>query len=105
MDLSQLELHDANLLRVEVDPVSRTAEVRLAYYPNPKSKERVVGKLRFTGVSQFNQLADLELLEQHAMFGNVGSWVSGERPGVTHIHLTRGLIAVTSASVELIPDG
>lgn len=49
MDLAQLELHDANLLGVVLDPVARTADVRLAYYPNEQSPERVLGTLRFTG--------------------------------------------------------
>lgn len=78
MDLSQLELHDANLFAVTLDPVARTAEVRLAYYPTEQSSERVLGTLRFCGVSQFNQLTDLELLEQHACTGNVSYWTSGE---------------------------
>jgi len=102
MDLSQLELHDANLLGVVLDPVARTAEVRLGYYPSEQARERVLGTLRFVGVSQFNQLADLELLEDHAKSGNVSQWVSGERPGVSYIYLARGLIAVTAASVELV---
>lgn len=104
MDLAQLELHDANLLGVVLDPVARTADVRLAYDPNEQSPERVLGTLRFTGVSQFNQLADLELLEEHARFGNISQWVSGERSGVSYIYLARGLISVTAVSVELIAD-
>ncbi|MDR0775577.1 MAG: hypothetical protein LBE81_02940 [Azonexus sp.] len=104
MDLAQLELHDANLLGVAFDPVARTADVRLAYYPNEQSSERVLGALRFTGVSQFNQLVDLGLLEEHARFGNIVQWVSGERSGVSYIYLARGLISVTAVSVELIAD-
>jgi len=102
MDLSQLELHDANLLGVTLDPVSRMAEVKLAYYPSEQSPGRVNCILRFAGVSQFNQLADLELLEEHAPAGNVNYWVSGERSGVTYIYLARGLIGITAASVELV---
>ena len=102
MDLSQLELHDANLLGIVLDPVARTAEVRVAYYASEHSSERVLGTLRFLGVSHFNQLTDLDLLEQHAKAGNVSQWVSGERSGVSYIHLARGLIAITAASVELV---
>jgi len=105
MNLSQLELHDANLLGVALDPVACTADVRVAYYPDEQSSERVLGTLHFTGVSQFNQLADLDLLKEHAQVGgNVSQWVSGERSGVSHIYLVRGLISVTAASVELISD-
>lgn len=102
--LSQLELHDANLLGVVLDYVSRTADVRLAYYPSEQSPERVLGTLRFVDVSQFNHLADLDLLAEHSTFGNVNQWVSGERLGVSYIYLARGLITVTAASVELIAD-
>jgi|GEM_PF-1614054 len=104
MNLSQLELHDANLLGVNLDPVTRTAEVRIAYYPDEQSPERVLGVLRFSGVSQFNQLVDLELLEEHSQFGNIISWAHEEHVGVSDIYLARGLISVTATSVELIAD-
>ena len=102
MDLSQLELHDANLLGVDLDIVSRTAETQLAYYPRNESPQRVLGTLRFVGVSHFNQLADLDLLEEHAKAGTVSQWISGERSGVSYIYLARGLIIITAASVELV---
>lgn len=104
MDIQQLELHDARLLGVSLDPVERTAEVRLAYYPNEAAGERTLGKLRFKGVRHFNQLADLDQLESHAKAGNVNHWVTGETPMVSYIYLARGLIAVTAVSVELIAD-
>jgi len=102
MDLSQLELHDAELLAVYLDPVSRVVEVRLAYYPNEQARERVPGTLRFTDVSHFNQITDFIQLESHAGAGNVGYWVTGETPGASYIYLSRGLIAVTAASVEFV---
>ena len=102
MDLSHLDFHDANLLGVALDPVARTAQIRLAYDTGEQSPERVLGTLVFTGVTQFNQLADLELLQAHAQFGNVSQWVSGELPGISYLYLARGLIAVTAASVELV---
>jgi hypothetical protein len=102
MDISQLELHDAELLAVHLDPVARVVEVRVAYYPDKQARERVPGTLRFTDVSQFNQIADLLQLESHAGAGNVGYWVTGETPGVSYIYLARGLIAVTAASVKLV---
>ncbi|HEX5686799.1 MAG TPA: hypothetical protein VFY73_22545 [Ideonella sp.] len=104
MDVSQLELHDAILIAVHLDPLSRTAEVRLAYYPSEHARQRVPGTLRFIGVRHFNQIADLVQLENHAGAGNVGYWVSGETPGVSYIYLTRGLIAVTAESVELVAE-
>lgn len=104
MDISQLELHDANLLGVALDPVTRTAEVRVAYYVNEQSPERVTGTLRFLGIRHFNQLLDLDLLEEHAKAGNLTQWVSGERSGVSYFYLARGLITVAAASVELISE-
>ena len=102
MTLSQLELHDAQLLSVHLDPVAQVAEVRIAYYAHEQDRERVSGKLRFTGVSHFNQIADVTQLQDHATAGNVSHWVAGDTPGVSYIHLVRGLIAVTAASVELV---
>ena len=102
MDTSGLELHDAQLLGVALDAVRRTAEVKLACYPNEHASERILGMLRFSEVSHFTQLADLDLLEEHFQAGNVSQWVTGERPGISYIYLARGLIAVTAASVELV---
>ncbi|MDR2240142.1 MAG: hypothetical protein LBE33_06845 [Zoogloeaceae bacterium] len=104
MDLSNLELHDAILLAVHLDPVARIAEICLEYYPSEQSGERVRGALRFSGVSHFNQLTDLTQLENHSWAGNISYWVTGETPGVSYIYLARGLIAVTAASVELVAD-
>ena len=104
MDLTQLDLHDALLLGVSLDPVANSAEVHLAYYPNEQSGDRVRGTIRFNEVSHFNQLIDFGLMAEHAKFGNVSYWVTGESPGVTYIYLARGLIAVTSASVEFITN-
>ena len=102
MNLQQLELHDANLLGVHLDPVERMVDVRLAYYPNEQAKDRIPGTLRFEGVSHFHQLTDLIQLQDHASAGNVSQWITGETPGVSYIYLARGLIAVTAASVTLL---
>ena len=102
MRLSQLELHDAQLLSVHLDPVSQIAEVRVAYYANEQDRERFQGTLRFTGVSHFNQMADVTQLKDHAGPGNVTQWIAGEPPGMSYIYLVRGLIAVSAASVELV---
>jgi hypothetical protein len=102
MDLQQLELHDAQLLGVSLDPVARIAEVRLAYYPDGSASQRVSGTLRFTGVSHFHQLSDLDQLANHHGAGNISEWVTGESPGASYIYLARGLISVTAASVELL---
>lgn len=96
------DLHDATLLGVSLDPVARTAELRLAYYPDGRAAARVQGVLRFSGVKEFNQLLDFDLLATHAAFGNVTQCVTGERPGLTHISLARGWVAVTAASVSLV---
>ncbi|KMM75013.1 hypothetical protein ACP93_13610 [Xanthomonas sp. NCPPB 1128] len=106
MDLSQLDFHDATLLGVSLDPAERAAEIRLAYYPTSQSRERVLGVLCFSGVTRFNQIADLEALQQHAGPGNISQLVSGEPPGVSHLYLVRGLveIAATSVAFLVVPD-
>ena len=101
MDHLQLELHDAQLLNVNLDPVTRLVELSLSYYPSEKAQERVPGVLRFAGVTHFNQIADFTQLENHARAGNVSYWITGETPGMSYIYLTRGVIAITAESVEL----
>ena len=102
MNLQQLQLHDADLLGVHLDPVALVAEVSLAYYPSEEATERVLGTLRFKDVSHFNQIVDLAQLKSHSGAGNVTYWVTGETPGVSYIYLVRGLIAITATSVELV---
>ena len=101
-DLQNLELHDAILLGINLDPVNSTAEIRLAYYPSEGASDRIEGTLKFGDVINFNQLLDFELMKKHASFGNISYWVTGETPGLTHIYLARGLISVTSKSVEIV---
>ncbi|MCC4589951.1 hypothetical protein LL974_02250 [Xanthomonas campestris pv. cannae] len=106
MYLSQLDLHDAMLLGVSFDPVERTAEIRLAYYPSHQARHRAVGALRFAGVTRLNQIADLEALQQHAGPGNISQFVTGEQPGVSHLYLVRGLIEIAANAVAFhaVPD-
>lgn len=94
----------SSLLGISLDPVKRSAEVRVAYYSGGVSQERQLVILRFTGVSHFNQIVDLDQLECHAGAGNISNWVSGESPGVSYIYLVRGLIVVTAASVQFVAD-
>ncbi|MDQ1091203.1 hypothetical protein QE400_000616 [Xanthomonas sacchari] len=102
MDLSQLDFHDATLLGVSIDPVERTAEIRLAYYPSSQSRDRVFGVLCSRGVMRFNQIADLDALQQHAGPGNVSQFVTGEQPGVSHLYLVSGLIEIAATSVAFL---
>jgi hypothetical protein len=104
MDLRQLELHDAVLLGVTMDVQLAAVEVRLAYYADTQSRDRVAGTLRFAGVSRINQLVDLEQLKDHAGAGNISYWVTGERPGTSYIYLASGLIEVVAKSVEMVPS-
>jgi hypothetical protein len=89
MDLSQLELHDANLLGVSLDPVTGTAEIRLSFYPPGEARERVLGVLSFRRVTRLNQIVDFALLKQHAAFGNVTQFVTGEQPGKPRLRRRR----------------
>ena len=102
MDLQQLELHDAELLSVAMDAQRATVDVRLAYYADAQTRERVVGTLRFHGVHRFNQIMDLDQLRSHARAGNVSYWVTGESPGISHIYLARGFVEVAATSVEMV---
>lgn len=102
MNLSQLELHDANLLSVSFDAAAQTADIAVAYYVNEQSSERVFGILRFTDVVYFNQIVDFDLLKKHSGAGNIVQWITGEVPCTSYLYLARGLIVVKSASVDLV---
>jgi hypothetical protein len=104
LDLRQLELHDAVLLGVTMDVRLGAVEVRLAYYADTQSRERVAGTLRFAGVSRINQLVDLEQLKDDAGAGNISYWVTGESARASYIYLSSGLIEVVAKSVELVPS-
>jgi len=92
MDLSQLDLHDATLLGVSFDPVERTAEIRLVYYPSSQSRERVPAVLNFREVTRFNQITDMDVLRAHAGPGNITHFICGESPVASHLYLVGGLI-------------
>ncbi len=104
LDPNNLELHDAILLGISLDPVNRTAQLELEYYPTEGASERIKGTLTFGDVSTFNQILDFDLMRQHASFGNISYWVTGETPGLSYIYLARGMISIASKSVEMVSD-
>ncbi len=101
-DLNDIELHDANLVGIDLNQITRTLIIDISHYPSGGSGERVKATLTFTGVARLNQIMDLELMQNHSSFGNIGYWVTGETPGVTYIYLARGLICITSETVEFV---
>lgn len=104
MDLHHIELHDARLLAVAVDPIQQSVDLRLAYYPGEQSSERVYGSLKFRDVTAFSQVVDLHELAQHHGPGNVSHWNPSPGGGTTFVHLVQGLIVVTASSVEMVND-
>ncbi|MBB6368547.1 hypothetical protein FHR56_003726 [Xanthomonas sacchari] len=99
MDLSQLDFHDATLLGVCLDPVERTVEIRLAYYPSSQSRVRVPAVLNFRDVTRFNQISDMDVLQAHAGPGNITDFICGESQVASHLYLVGGLIEIAAASV------
>ena len=104
MDLQRLELHDARLLGLSVDPIERTVELRISYYLREADSKRIDGTVKFSGVTQLRQDADLLELADHHGPGNISRWIPALEGGTSYIHLVRGLIAVTADRVEMI-DG
>ncbi len=100
--LSEIELHDGNLLGFHLNPESQTVTIDIEYYSGTESGDRGKARINFTGVTQVNQILDLDLMKKHAVFGNIVQWVVGEKPKVTHLYLARGLISITSKTVELV---
>ncbi|MDC7825659.1 hypothetical protein PQS90_10925 [Pseudomonas sp. BLCC-B13] len=100
--LNDIELHDGNLLGIHLDQEAQEVTIDIEYYSDSGSGEREKAQIKFTGVTQVNQILDLELMKKHSAFGNITQWVVGESPKVTQIYLARGLISVTSKTVELV---
>ncbi|MGY4535284.1 hypothetical protein ACVW0Y_004437, partial [Pseudomonas sp. TE3786] len=101
-DINEIELHDGNLMGVNLNPIDGTLIIDLDYYPADGSGERIRAKLMFTGVAHVSQILDFKAMQDHAGFGNISYWVTGESPGVTYIYLARGLISINSKTVEFV---
>ena len=99
--LNDIELHDGNLLGIHLDQKAQEVTIDIEYYADTGRGEREKAQIKFTGVTQVNQILDLELMKKHSVCGNITQWVVRESPKVTQIYLARGLISVTSKTVEL----
>lgn len=100
-NLNEIELHDGNLLGINLDQTTRSLTIHINYHPSGGG-DREDAELKFTGVTRINQILDLELIQQHSGFRNISYWVTGETLGLTYIYLARGLISIASENVEFI---
>jgi hypothetical protein len=100
MDLDQIELHDAIIIKTIISYPQKIVAVELEYYPNGNnSQPRVKGRILFSGVSQYSEISNLDRIENHARAGNVSYWVPADGKGTTYIYLARGFLSITAAAV------
>jgi|SRR5687768_3984508 hypothetical protein len=99
MNPLEIELHDARLISVATDYVTRDVTIAIEYYPTAGTQKRKPAQIRFTEVTQLNEVSDLLELQSHASAGNISHWVPALCAGTTFIHLAQGLIAITASSL------
>ena len=100
MSYENIELHDANLKSTLVNYVAKTVALEIDYYPTEKNKQRVSATFNFSGVSDYNENANLkELLAHSKAGGNISYWVPALKAGTTYFYLARGFISITAKSI------
>jgi len=101
MDLDQIELHDAIIIKTIISYPQKIVAIELEYYTNGNNSEsRVKGRILFSGVSQYSEISNLDKIQSHAIAGNVSYWVPAEGKGTTYIYLARGFLSITAAAVK-----
>jgi hypothetical protein len=104
MTLLNIELHDARLVSVATDYIKRDVTIAIEYYPATDAPTRKAAQIKFTGVTQLNEVSDLLELQSHASAGNIVHWVPAIGAGTTYIHLARGLLAITASSLVVVGE-
>lgn len=105
MNPFSLELHDAHLLGVSLDPVRRTVTLTVGAYEEPSASERVKLQIRFEHVESVNLSADLTSLADNFKAGNINYWNPAVSPQCTHLHLADGYIVVSAQTIVVTRIG
>lgn len=102
MNLEKIELHDAVLLKLDVDYKSKIVKIDLDSYESCDSSVRRSVTLVFNGVESVSHVCDLESLERNAGAGNVSYWHPMPGSGATYVYLVDGLIAIRHKGISLM---
>ena len=100
-NISDIELHDAQIDSSTVDFVGRTITLGISYYATSNEKTRAEARLVFEGVQSISTIVSLEHLAKNRNAGNVNYWVPVSGSGTTYIYLVDGCIAVCAESLRV----
>ena len=105
LDPHALDLRDAVLQSIDVDPEHRRIRVRLeVVLEDQPSGTRTHCIVAFDKVSSHNEAIDWVELERNAELGNVTSWTPADGVGTTVFHLAQGFLSVTAERVDVLVD-
>jgi hypothetical protein len=100
--LDRFELHDAIIQRTTIDYPKKTAQIDMAYYPEPiHAKTRRNASILFEGVRSISHSADFAHLADNARAGNINYWAPASKSGVTFIYLVNGVISIDAQKVSV----
>ncbi|TAG76137.1 MAG: hypothetical protein EAZ24_09375 [Burkholderiales bacterium] len=96
----EIELHDAQLVNLQVDYHKSEITVDVLYYRDPINDQiRVPATLTFRKVTSFSHIADLKQLKTNRAAGDVSNWWS-DVDGKTYIYLAGGCMIVEAKSAK-----
>ena len=102
LDLDSIELHDAQLKKMDINYISKEVMISLDYYENQNANTRQFGMIKFEGVISITQIADFQRLNEHFSAGNINYWVPAKVAGITYIYLSDGCLVINAENVKLI---
>jgi hypothetical protein len=105
IDPKTLELHDSQVISVEVKPTMRQVVIEILAYLSETTKNRVALKLLFDDVNHFTQCMSFEHMERNFWAGNINYWVPSTDGGYTYIYLVNGLLAIEHKKLVVMSDG
>jgi hypothetical protein len=101
MDPFSLELHDARLIDINLDPVHGHATLMIDAYEESSSSTRIKLQVRFEHVQGVSMSFDAGALASNFKAGNISYWHPGVLPLATHLYLSDGYIAISAAAIAV----
>jgi hypothetical protein len=100
-NLEEIELHDALLISMNIDYVTKVVTIGVEFYKGGNDRDRRTALISFEGVESMSQISDMDRLQENIFADNVNYWLPAQHGGVTYIYLVHGCVAIKEKKVRI----
>ena len=98
--LSDIDLHDGQILSTSIDHKNRTLAIEVLYYASMEDESRTPARVSFSSVVFVSAMIEALTIEDNVEPGNISFWQPAEGAGTTFIYLVGGTLAITAGSTS-----